>query len=256
MADSLLRRSVNSGITVLAISDIASHSFYRHQVHDMLESLGVSIDWIQDLPGALRPFVSTEFHSVVTSDTCDAVIAVFARYYLCRLQILAGHQWFIDIPCDVGFSSDDLRWVAAYLSDDLSQLFPNVWRELKREGPDDPESIHQLVFEGKLLAERYDLDSPELRHYLLPREELIGAIMAALKVKSPNIKAFIVAYLKTQLDLWWSEFRGDYRRTFQEWSFLLGAFVGGDGYRRGSFWPDLDEHVKRRDWLIRLRTGW
>lgn len=256
-SESLLRGSVNSAIVVLAIDDIASHNFYRHHVHDMLGTLEGPIAWIVDLPCHLRPFVSPGFGSTVASELCDSLIAVFARYYMCRLPLLTSHQWFIDIPPDVGPSNDDLREVSVRLADDLSRLFPNAWCDLAKGGPQDPESIFQTMADGKLLAERHDLESPEVRDYLMPRDDLVTGIMAALKAAIPgsNTHTFVSMHLERLLGRWWYDFRRDYADTFKQWYFA-GAFVGGHSRPSAVLWPAVHERLQRREWLIRLGAGW
>jgi hypothetical protein len=240
---------------VLAVNDIAAHSFYRHQVRDVLDVLDGPISWLEDLPTRLDPFVSSSFSSAITSDVCESVIAIFARYYMCRLQVLAAQQWFTDIPPQVGFNDDELREVTVYLSDDLSRFFPSAWRELERNGPDDPESIFQLLAAAKFLAQEHELDSPQLREYLMPREDLVERIVAELRATSSNIMDFVTMHLERRHAAWWHDFRADYKDTFKQWYFA-GAFVGGQREPNSVLWPAIQERQKRREWLIRLGAGW
>jgi hypothetical protein len=174
---------------------------------------------------------------------------------MCRLQVLAAQQWFTDIPPQVGFNDDDLREVTVNLSDDLIQFFPIAWRKLERNGPDDPESIFQLLAAAKLLAQEHKLDSPRLREYLMPREVLVEMIVLELRATSSNIEDFVMMQLEQRLATWWYEFRADFKDTFKQWYFA-GAFVGGRSEPCSVLWPAIQERLKRREWLIRLGAGW
>ena len=257
MSDFIFRNIVHSALVVLAVCDIARHGFYHAQVDDLLERLPSYLSWTDDITAALGPSVSAGFGESVGDAATDQVVAVFAEFYLTRLPVLlsAAHP-FADVPQHVGFSKADARRIAirTYLS--LEDGFPGAWQSLAGTGPEDPAGIHVRVAEGHREARWGESPTGIRTGFIRPRGLLIDQLVTACVAQglSPNMAVFLSSFLEARLNTWWQQFQFSYRDTFKDW--LHTRAFSGLGEPAAPFWIDLEERVRKRDWLVRAAVGW
>lgn len=257
IADSLLRASVNSAVTVLAIRDVASFGFYRHQISDLLSALGGAYTFFDDLPSIVKPYVSKDFQGSPTSEVAECLIALFARYYVTRLPVLCAQQWFSEIPRRVGFSEQDILGVVRVISMQIGELFPRASQQLEAGGPEDPKGLLQTTIAAIAMAKRNSIDSAVVQQFVVPREELVIRVSSLLSApRTPsNVNTFVTAVLEQQLGPWWYQYRLYFKHTFQNW-YWAGAFIGGSWDQSSALGPMSEEEPLDRAWLNRLKSAW
>lgn len=249
-ADSLVRGSANSALIVSVIGDIAEHSFYECQVDDLLSCLTGPIAWDEDLFSKVGPFTSKRFGLNFSSGKFDALLAIFADYYCCRLPLLMRRQWYADIPPQIGFSGYDLEEILVQFGSKVSASFPRAWANLEGNGPNDKWSIFYRAAASKLLSRQYSFDSLEVQQYLSIHDDVVEKPLTALSgvAVDSNVSAFIRLHLEQRRETWWNECVADYKGTFKSWYFA-GAFSGSPYEPSPAFWPALQQRVDACKWL-------
>jgi len=252
MADFLLRISVNSSYVVLGIHDIASEGFYKHSIAEFLDHLPEHLSFIGEFSPYLKPYVSDQFRNMVYSDSHEAIIGSFYRYYNNRLPVLVHHGRFLDWPQTVGVSEDDLSRITSYSLARFEVYFPTAAEKLMGNGPKDQESIFYQYAAGKEMTYKYKLEDDEMGEFLYQNEAIWQDIIEHLpKMKdSWNIFSFVEVCFKSNFKKFWDSYRSDYMNTLLHWS-MSGAFEGDERSLFQGFWEDLEKRLDRHEFILR-----